>query len=122
MRANGSFWRRPPAALPPLAKSGPAEVMSGGLVCPAGGQFWGQWESRPQRQQPPQRQQQQEFNPFGGWFGNQRGDRPRREQRERDAPPDYSRAPNTARKADTAPTTPIVVMGDGMADWLAYGL
>ncbi len=37
---------------------------------------------------------------------------------------DNSRAPS-ARKADkgeAAPTTSIVVMGDGMADWLAYGL
>jgi hypothetical protein len=42
------------------------------------------------------------------------------------APADYSRAP-AARKPDPkteaiAPTTSIVVMGDGMADWLAYGL
>ncbi len=38
------------------------------------------------------------------------------------APPvDYSRAP-APRKAETPPTTTIVVMGDSMADWLAYGL
>lgn len=42
------------------------------------------------------------------------------------APADYSRAP-AARKADpkteqVAPTTSVVVLGDGMADWLAYGL
>src|ERR1700686_4903841 len=39
---------------------------------------------------------------------------------------DYSRAPSP-RKPDPraepiVPTTSIVVMGDGMADWLAYGL
>ena len=42
------------------------------------------------------------------------------------APVDNARAPNP-RKADpkaepVTPTTSIVVMGDGMADWLAYGL
>jgi hypothetical protein len=38
------------------------------------------------------------------------------------APPvDYSKAPSP-RKPDVAPTTTIVVMGDPMADWLAYGL
>ncbi len=38
------------------------------------------------------------------------------------APPvDYSKAP-PPRKPETPPTTTIVVMGDSMADWLAYGL
>ncbi len=34
---------------------------------------------------------------------------------------DYSRAPS-AKKSDTTPTTSVMVMGDAMADWLAYGL
>jgi hypothetical protein len=34
---------------------------------------------------------------------------------------DYSRAP-AARKSDVVPTTKILVVGDSMADWLAYGL
>jgi uncharacterized protein len=34
---------------------------------------------------------------------------------------DYSRAP-PPKKSDATPTTHIVVMGDAMADWLAYGL
>jgi hypothetical protein len=38
------------------------------------------------------------------------------------APPvDFSRAP-APRKAETPPTTTILVVGDSMADWLAYGL
>jgi hypothetical protein len=45
---------------------------------------------------------------------------------QREAPSDNSRAPSPRKpeaKADQpAPTTSIVVMGDGMADWLAYGL
>jgi hypothetical protein len=36
-------------------------------------------------------------------------------------PVDASRAP-APRKPDTPPTTTIVVLGDSMADWLAYGL
>jgi uncharacterized protein len=34
---------------------------------------------------------------------------------------DYSKAP-PPKKSDTSPTTHVVVMGDAMADWLAYGL
>jgi hypothetical protein len=47
-----------------------------------------------------------------GWF-----DPPEREER----PVDYSKAP-VPKKADAAPQTPIMVFGDSMADWLAYGL
>ncbi len=37
------------------------------------------------------------------------------------APADYSRAPS-AKKPEAPPTSTVVVMGDSMADWLAYGL
>ncbi len=48
-------------------------------------------------------------------------------QPERPAPPpvDYSRAPPPKKldpKAESAVTTPILVLGDAMADWLGYGL
>jgi hypothetical protein len=36
-------------------------------------------------------------------------------------PPDYSRAPSP-RKVETPPTGTVLVLGDSMADWLAYGL
>ena len=62
---------------------------------------------------------------FDSLFGG--GGRQRQDDREisREAPADYSRAP--AARKDTKPdqpepTTSIVVLGDGMADWLAYGL
>jgi len=93
------------------------------LLLPAQAQFW-DWGNRPQRQQ------QRDYNPFGGWFGprsdsprerDRDRDRERPERSEREAPADYSRAPGpTQKKADA--TTPIVVMGDAYADWLAYGL
>src|SRR3981189_731205 len=104
------------------------------LLLPAQAQFW-DWGNRPQRQQ--------DFTPFGGWFGeNQRGDRWEgrgrerernrdrsdrdrgdrdRTDRTREAPVDYSHAPGPSQKKPEA-TTSIVVVGDANADWLAYGL
>jgi hypothetical protein len=75
----------------------------------------------------------------GGFFGGLFGDGPRyapryyerqpRENREYEysrpeLQQDFSHAPppRKAEKSDVAPTTSIVVMGDAMADWLAYGL
>jgi hypothetical protein len=57
----------------------------------------------------------QQFNPFGGFSSP-----PPPEHKE--APVDYSHAPSPQRKDTQAVTTPTVVMGDSMADWLAYGL
>jgi hypothetical protein len=56
-------------------------------------------------------------SPQGGFFG------PWNPQIAPAPPPpvDYSRAP-APKKPETPPTTTIVVMGDAMADWLAYGL
>jgi hypothetical protein len=51
-------------------------------------------------------------NRRGGWFGS-----PEREERA----PDYSKAP-APKKTDAVPRMPIMVFGDSMADWLAYGL
>jgi uncharacterized protein len=61
---------------------------------------------------------------FGGFFGG--GQRQYEGPSEQQAPVDNSRAP-PPKKAETkldavAPTTSVVVMGDAMADWLAYGL
>src|SRR5437763_3385410 len=66
----------------------------------------------------------------GGWFGNdpyapyqqQNGPPPRHG---RQAPPavreDFSKAPSP-EKRNTVPERRILVLGDAMADWLAYGL
>jgi uncharacterized protein len=60
-------------------------------------------------------------SPFD-WFEQQ----PQQSQTERQqAPVDYSRAPAPKKadpKAEAAVTTPILVLGDSMADWLGYGL
>ncbi|HZP71265.1 MAG TPA: DUF459 domain-containing protein [Pseudolabrys sp.] len=71
-----------------------------------------------------QRQQRSGGGFFGGLFGG--GQRSFENTEQPQAPVDNSRAPPPKKveaKPDApAPTTSIVVMGDGMADWLAYGL
>src|ERR1700731_2560225 len=83
------------------------------LLLPAQAQFWGDWGNRPQRQQ------QWNNNWFGGGGWNDR--RYYYHRQEREAPGGYSRATSSSQKKPEA-TTPIVVMGDANADWLAYGL
>ena len=107
-------------ALPNVCRAYVAAAAAGitlALLLPAQAQFW-DWGNRPQRQQ------QYHNNNWGGWGGGWGNDRryydPYRQQ-EREAPVDYSRAPPPAQKKPEA-TTSIVVMGDGNADWLAYGL
>ena len=96
-----------------------ASCLSLALLLPANAQFWGDsWGGRQQRQ-----------NNGWGW-GNWGDPAPRRQapqrepfyrhQEQREAPVDYSRAPAATPRKDA--TTPVVVMGDAMADWLAYGL
>lgn len=74
---------------------------------------------------PPRRRPQAptEWNQQQFWWGPQQQPQyePRRErEREREVV-DYSKAP-PPRKQEAAPGKHIVVMGDAMADWLAYGL
>jgi hypothetical protein len=82
------------------------------LAAPADAQFFDDrfFRDRGRRQQP---QQQRGFFPF--FFPSPA---PPPEVR---PPVDSSRAP-AARRPETAPTDTIVVAGDSMADWLAYGL
>src|SRR5712671_6492672 len=65
----------------------------------------------------------------GGWFGNnnyeyQQTPQPRLERRRQAPQPvreDFSKAP-PPEKRETVPERHILVLGDAMADWLAYGL
>jgi len=86
-------------------------IVSVALLVPASAQFWSPFGGRSQP-----RPSQGGFNPFGGFFGGPPPQNP--------APVDYSRAPPPPqRKVDPAAvTTTLVVVGDSMADWLAYGL
>jgi hypothetical protein len=94
---------------------------------PALAQFWGYQQ---------QQRQQQFFNPFRNFFGPNQGYPnynygDRYQEGGRGGPQaDYSRAPPPSRKPEAqpgqggpaGPTTTIAVLGDSMADWLAYGL
>jgi hypothetical protein len=103
-----------------LTESGPliavavAVAMLVAIVMPASAQFFPfGFDQRPQR---PQYQQRG----FGDFFS------PFHQQPQEQAPAprvDYSRAPPPkADKSDTVPERYVLVLGDAMADWLAYGL
>jgi uncharacterized protein len=112
-----------------FTKSGPLialAVAAGivlGIVGPTSAQFFGGFQQRPQ----PQRG----GGGFGaGWFGNSMSDpfqqyRPQPRWDGRQTLPavreDFSKAPPPV-KHDTVPERQILVLGDAMADWLAYGL
>jgi hypothetical protein len=84
-----------------------------GIAAPASAQFFNfGGPPRPQPQPGPQR------GP-GGWFG---GDlfAPFQQQAPR-VIENYSKAP-PPQKRDTVPERNVLVLGDAMADWLAYGL
>jgi uncharacterized protein len=86
-----------------------------GVVAPASAQFFfnfGNFGGPPRSQQAPQR------GP-GGWFG---GDffAPFQQQAPKRVE-NYSKAP-PPEKRDTIPERNVLVLGDSMADWLAYGL
>jgi uncharacterized protein len=104
----------------PLIALAVAVALLVGLAGPASAQFFnfGGW----QQPQPPARS-------GGGWFG---GDvfapfqqRPQRQAPRHAAPKriveDYSKAP-PPEKRETVPERNVLVLGDAMADWLAYGL
>src|SRR5882762_10092659 len=109
----------------PLIALAIAAAMVLGIVGPSSAQFFnfGGFQQQPQ----PQRG----GGGFGGgWFGNdmfdpfqQHAPQPRRERRQT-LPPvheDFSKAP-PPEKRETVPERHILVLGDAMADWLAYGL
>jgi hypothetical protein len=102
-----------------LTESGPliavavAVAMLVAIVMPASAQFFPFGFDRP-----PPRQYQQQQRGFGDFFS------PYPQQEQAPAPRvDYSRAPPPkADKGDTVPERHVLVLGDAMADWLAYGL
>jgi hypothetical protein len=124
--------QKPKSLLGLFTERGPltALLVAGGLLFgvagPASAQFFG--FGGPDR--PPPRPQRAVPNTGGGfgWFGGndspffapfqQQPPREQRVQRE-----DYSRAPGPAKRdPSTAPERNVLVLGDAMADWLAYGL
>jgi len=94
-----------------------------GIVGPASAQFFFfGGPPRPPQSQPQQPQAQpQPRSGFGGWFGGDlfapfQQQAPRQTTRE-----ESSKAPPPAKR-ETVAERNVLVLGDGMADWLAYGL
>jgi uncharacterized protein len=104
----------------PLIVLAVAVALLVGIVGPASAQFFN--FGGPPRPQPQPQQLQRGAPPPGGspgWFG---GDlfAPFQQQAPRRIE-NYSKAP-PPEKRETVPDRNVLVLGDGMADWLAYGL
>lgn len=101
-----------------------AAVVSLLTSAPAQAQDW--FGPQPQRRYAPQPRQQPTFNPFGFFNPSpapyyQRPDVPNTPRYRSPVPAESARAP-APRKPDGTPTTQVVVLGDALADWLAYGM
>ncbi|MEK9283179.1 MULTISPECIES: SGNH family hydrolase [unclassified Bradyrhizobium] len=105
----------------PLIALGTALAILVSVAGPASAQFFnfpgfgGFGGGPPQRSAPPPRH-------GGGWFGGDFFAPFQQPQQQQQAPrQDFSRAPAPAKR-DTTPEKNVLVIGDAMADWLAYGL
>src|SRR5580698_3407602 len=104
----------------PLIVLAVAVALLVGIVAPASAQFFN-FGGPPRPQPQPQQQPQQRggFGGGGGWFG---GDLFAPFQQQAPKPvQNYSRAP-PPEKRETVADRNVLVLGDGMSDWLAYGL
>jgi hypothetical protein len=99
----------------PLIALAVALALLVGIAGPASAQFFN--FGGPPRPQP---QAQPRSGGLGGWFG---GDlfAPFQQQQAPKRVENYSKAP-PPEKRETVPDRNVLVLGDGMADWLAYGL
>jgi uncharacterized protein len=102
----------------PLIALAVAVALLTGIVAPVSAQFLNFNFGGPPRPQP---QQQQPRNNGGGWFGGDLFAPFQQQAPKRVIHEDYSKAP-PPEKRETVPERNVLVLGDGMADWLAYGL
>src|SRR3954464_13484366 len=102
----------------PLIALGTALAILVSVAGPASAKFFNSpgFGGPPQRQAPPPRN-----GGGGGWFG---GDffAPFQQPQERQAPRRVFPPAPAPAKRDTTPDKNVLVIGDAMADWLAYGL
>jgi uncharacterized protein len=104
----------------PLIALGVAVALMVGVVGPASAQFFN--FGGPARPAPRSGGFGGGFGGGGGWFG---GDlfTPFQQQQPRRIQQDFSKAPPPEKRDNAAvPERNVLVLGDGMADWLAYGL
>src|SRR5947209_20188732 len=97
----------------PLVALAVAIALLIGIMGPASAQFFNFGGPAPQQRPAPRPS-------GGGWFG---GDffAPFQQQAPQRPREDFSRAPAPAKR-DSVPERNVLVLGDAMADWLAYGL
>src|SRR5471030_953451 len=116
---------KPKSFLRLFTESGPLTVLTVaiallvGIAGPASAQFFnfGNFGSPPRPSQPVPQQRG-----GGGWFGNDLF-APFRQDAPKLAREDFSKAPPPEKHDNAAaPERNILVLGDAMADWLAYGL
>jgi hypothetical protein len=100
----------------PLIALAVAVALLVGIVGPASAQFFN--FGGPPRPQPP-RSNGSGFG--GGWFGGDLFAPFQQQQAPKRIIQDFSKAP-PPEKRETVPDHNVLVLGDGMADWLAYGL
>src|SRR5471030_3283161 len=114
---------KPKSFLRLFTESGPLIVLTVaiallvGIAGPASAQFFnfGNFGAPPRPSQPVPRS-------GGGWFGNDLF-APFQQQAPKRAREDFSKAPPPEKRDNAAaPERNILVLGDAMADWLAYGL
>lgn len=98
----------------PLVALAVAGALLIGIAGPASAQFFNFGG-------PPQRPAPRSNGGPGGWFGGDFFAPFQQQAPQRRAVEDFSRAP-AAAKRDTVPERNVLVLGDGMADWLAYGM
>jgi uncharacterized protein len=114
-RTSPRIGTRMAAALALFAELAIAVTGLAVIASPAAAQFFDDRFPFQNRRQPQQRG-------MFDWFGSPS---PFEEQKPAPPPVDFSRAPAPKKldpKAEAAIDTPIMVLGDAMADWLAYGL
>lgn len=102
----------------PLIALGTALAILVSVAGPASAQFFNfpGFGGPPQRAAPPPPR----GGGGGGWFGGEFF-APFQQQQQQAPRQDFSRAPAPAKR-DTIPDKNVLVIGDAMADWLAYGL
>jgi hypothetical protein len=114
MTVGTAFRRKLAAALVAAVELAGALMVVAALASPAGAQLFD--DRFPFLEERARRRQQSHQPPGSSWFN------PFGAPEVRQAPPaDNSKAP-APKKQEATPLTSVVVMGDSMADWLAYGL
>src|ERR1700730_16264003 len=105
----------------PLIALGVAVALMVGMVGPASAQFFN--FGGPQRPAPRNGGFGGGFGGGGGWFGGDLFTPFQQQQQPRRIQQDFSKAPPPEKRENASvPERNILVLGDGMADWLAYGL